>query len=164
MELSASEFSKLSINQTGKPNKNLPGGFDQQDDFALNKQNRMANNEIMKYRTDPVHAKNLLEKLGVGDFLNNMDSMSDCSEEDDEEAKSGNDPYNLAKSKSIPTSDEAKSVQMATSQKAKSKRAMFNRSNAGEVGVAGQNEDDAAKKIAEFPEDSDDSFYDDDDN
>jgi hypothetical protein len=84
----------------------------------------------MKWRTDPVHDKNLL----TGGLLE-MSSMSG-SEVDDEEEKLEQE-YKLYKKGSKPSKKseeyDIKSQKMATSESAKSRRSNFKRSNATEV-------------------------------
>lgn len=82
------------------------------------------NNDMKKWRTDPVDNKNILNKIG-GDLENSMSSMS--GSEEDEEAKQ-QEMYELMKkrsSKKSGKSDEnydVKSSKMAMSESAKSRR------------------------------------------
>lgn len=126
-------------------------------------------NDIKKWRTDPVDNKNILNKIG-GDIENSMSSMS--GSEDDEESKQ-QDLYNLMKKKSSKKSDEnydVKSNKMAMSESAKSRRSQFKRSNAGELVVNKKStfqrqkeEDEDNEAIANMDDDSDGSFFDEDD-
>lgn len=123
---------------------------------------------MKKWRTDPVDNKNILNKIG-GDLENSMSSMSGS---EDEEAKQ-QEMYDLMKKRSSKKSDEnydVKSSKMAMSESAKSRRSQFKRSNAGELVVNKKStfqrqkeEEDEADAIAKMGDDSDGSFFDDDD-
>ena len=121
------EFSKLKINQTGS-NATPTRHLSKQVGIADSKTNDDMNNDLIKWRTDPVDNHNILNKIN-GDLENSMSSMS-ASEEDEEEKFN-----NLVKKKSSKKSDEydVKSSKMAMSESAKSRRSQFKRSNAAEL-------------------------------
>ena len=113
-------MNKLKINNSGGndgvPKRKVSKLLDE----ATKRTNDDDNNDMKKWRTDPVDNKNILNKIG-GDLENSMSSMSGS---EDEEAKQ-QEMYDLMKKKSSKKSDEnydVKSSKMAMSESAKSRR------------------------------------------
>lgn len=125
------QLAKLKITQTaqsGVPTRHLSKQQDEADKRTHDDNEK--NNDLVKWRTDPVDNKNILNKIG-GDLENSMSSMSG-SEQDEEEKFN-----DLMKKKSSKKSDDydVKSSKMAMSESAKSRRSQFKRSNAAELNV-----------------------------